>query len=162
MFNLSFLKNEKTEDVFQNGLTRNSFNENIHRYAIPGGWQLEHQENMSTRIEFGFVDDSAKFEATRLLYTADSLFLLQDRADQYPWIGVEYVERKFKRMFDVYLINQTEDINLGWHHEGKLGLELNDVAQDSDTGYHVNLLSSKGYEVNDALFKTLLITHNIE
>lgn len=151
MFNLSFLKNEKTEDVFQNGLTRNSFNENSHRYAISGGWQLEHQENMSTRIEFGFVDDSAKFEATRLLNTADSVFLPQVRAYQYPWIGVEYVERKFKRMFDVYLINQTEDINLGWHHEVKLGLELNDVAQDSDAGYHVNLLSSKGYEINDAL-----------
>jgi len=151
MFNLSFLKNEKTEDIFQNGLTRNSFFENSHLYSLSGGWQLSQQENQSMRIKLGFVDDSAKFEPVQVLSNQDRLFLPQDRSFQYPWIGLEYIERKFKTMSDIYLINQTEDINLGWHHEVKFGVELNDVAQGSNAGYHVNLLSSKGYEVNDAL-----------
>jgi hypothetical protein len=40
MFTVSFLNNNKTEDIFQNGLTRNSFNENSHFYSLSGGWQL--------------------------------------------------------------------------------------------------------------------------
>ena len=151
MFNVSFLQNSKTEDVFQNGSTRNSFNENSHLYSLSGGWQLSQHENQSMRIRIGLVDDSAKFEPTQLLSTQDRFFLPLDRDFQYPWIGLEYVERKFKKMSDVYLINQTEDINLGWHHEVKLGVELNDVALGSDIGYHLNLLSSKGYKVNEAL-----------
>lgn len=54
-------------------------------------------------------------------------------------------------MNDIYLINQTEDINLGWHHEFKLGFELNDVTQDNSVGYHFTLLSSKGFEINEGL-----------
>jgi hemolysin activation/secretion protein len=81
----------------------------------------------------------------------DTLFLPRDRDYQYPWVGIEYLEREFKTMYDIYLINQTEDINLGWHHEFKLGFELNDVSQGSDLGYHFTLLSSKGFEFNDGL-----------
>jgi hypothetical protein len=38
---------------------------------------------------------------------------------------------------------------LGWHHEFKLGFELNDVAKDNNVGYHFSLSSTKGFEVNE-------------
>ena len=151
MFNATFLQDKKTEDIFQNGLTRNSFNESSHLYALSGGWQLSQQDKQSTRLKFGYIDNAASFEPTIITDTNDALFLPQDRSFQYPWVGLEYVERKFKTMTDVYLIKQTEDINLGWHHEVKLGIELNDVAANSNAGYHISLTSSKGYELFDGL-----------
>lgn len=144
MFNVSFLNNNKTEDIFQNGLTRNSFNENSHFYSLSGGWQLSHQENQSMRIKFGFVDDSAIFEPSQVMNSQDGSFLPLDKNFQYPWVDVEYLERKFETMHDVYLINQTKDINLGWHHEVKFGVELNDVAQGNDTGYNLHKPLSVG------------------
>ena len=43
-----------------------------------------------------------------------------------------------------------ETINtLGLASPFKMGLELNDVSQGSDVGYHFTLQSSKGFEIND-------------
>ncbi|MGK0305094.1 MAG: outer membrane protein assembly factor BamA [Gammaproteobacteria bacterium] len=151
MFNASYFSDEKTMDIFQNGLTRNSFDVQSHRYALATGWQLRAEDNNTTRIKIGYVDEYLLFEPNNILADADTLFLPRKRDYQYPWIGIEYLEREFKTMFDIYLINQTEDINLGWHHEFKLGFELNDVALGSDVGYHFSLVSSKGFEINDGL-----------
>lgn len=151
MFNISYLSDEKTEDVFQNGLTRNSFNLDSHRYAISAGWQLANNGTQTTRFKYGYVDEASTFSPANVLSTEVDLFLPQDRDYQYPWVGIEYLQREFKTMSDIYLINQTEDINLGWHHEVQLGVELNDVSQDSHFGYHVKLLSSKGFEVDKDL-----------
>ena len=151
MFNVAFLSDEKTVDIFQNGLTRNSFEANSHRYAVSGGWQLNAEDNSTTRIKIGYVDESFEFEPSHLLSSIDSLFLPHNRDYQYPWVGIEFLERAFKTMYDIYLINQTEDINLGWHHEFKLGFELNDVAKDNNVGYHFSLSSTKGFEINEGL-----------
>jgi outer membrane protein assembly factor BamA len=151
MFNVSYLSDEKTMDIYQNGLTRNSFDVQSHRYALATGWQLAAEDNTTTRIKIGYVDESMLFEPNNILADADTLFLPGNRDYQYPWVGIEYLERKFKTMFDIYLINQTEDINLGWHHEFKLGVELKDVSQGSDVGYHFTLQSSKGFEFNEGL-----------
>lgn len=107
------------------------------------------EDKATTRIKIGYVDGSLLFEPNNILADADALFLPGNQDYQYPWIGIEYLERKLKTMYDIYLINQTEDINLGWHHEFKLGLELKDVSQGMDMGYHVTLQSSKGFEIND-------------
>lgn len=151
MFNLSYLTDEKIEDVFQNGLIRNSFDVKTHRYAISYGWQVASEMNQSTRIKLGYVDESAQFLPADIFSNSDALFLPHDRDYQYPWIGLEYLQRDFKTMSDIYLIRQTEDINLGWHHEIKLGVELNDLIPGSDMGYHLELWSSKGFELNDNL-----------
>jgi len=100
---------------------------------------LAAEDNITTRIKIGYVDGSLHFEPNNILADADTLFLPSNRDYQYPWVGIKDLERKFKTMCDIYLINQTEDINLDWHHEFKLGLELNDLSQGSYVGYHVTL-----------------------
>lgn len=151
MLYAEFLRDEKTEDVFQGGVIRNQYNLQNHRYEIATGWQLSRQDNTSTRLKLGWVEDEALFTATNPQQENDTQYVPQDHRYSYPWVGFEYFEREYKVMNDIYLINQAEDINLGWHYEAKLGLELKEKAPDSQFGYHLSLESSKGYMLGDAL-----------
>ncbi|WJG09903.1 ShlB/FhaC/HecB family hemolysin secretion/activation protein [Aliiglaciecola sp. LCG003] len=151
MFFGSYLHDDKTQDIYQAGQTRNRFDLQNHRYEAAMGWQLNEYANRTTRLKMGVVEDQSKFLATDLDAINDSLLLPQDRHYQYPWIGIEYLQRDYKVMSEIYLIKQAEDINLGWHFESKLGVELNDLAPGASLGYHLEVNASKGFNINDGL-----------
>ena len=151
MYFAEYLTDEKTEEIFKSGLTRNSFDVESHRYELATGWLLDNTVDSSSRFKFGVTDEKAMFSASDTLNENDTIYLPQNRNYSYPWVGFEYLQRRFKIFSDIYLIKQPEDINLGWQYDVKLGLELNDVAKGSDLAYHLTLSTSKGYAVNDGL-----------
>ncbi|MFT4993425.1 MAG: hypothetical protein ACI965_000444 [Paraglaciecola sp.] len=151
MYFAAYLRGEKTEEIFQGGLTRNSFDVISHHYELATGWLWDSTIDSSSRFKIGVTDEKAAFSASNILDVNDHMYLPINRHYRYPWLGFAYLQRNFKMFSDIYLINQSEDINLGWQYEVKLGLELNDLAPGSDLAYHLNLSSSKGYALHEGL-----------
>lgn len=150
MYFASYLSDDKEEDIYQNGSVRNTFANQSHRYEIATGWQIDSSLLLSKRLKIGLVDEQAVF-APALNKPFDPATLPADRRYQYAWLGFESLQRDYRVMSDIYLIEQAEDINLGWHYQAKLGLDFANNPGQSGLGYHLDLALSKGWELNKGL-----------
>jgi outer membrane protein assembly factor BamA len=146
-----FMQDQRVDDIFQNGNTRNSFNIDHHRYQLALGWQVFNANNISGRLSIGVSDEQALFSIDEFSPSNDPLFLPADRQYQYPWIAYEHLQRDIVVMENIYLIGQAEDINLGWQFRTQLGFELNDVGRQHDFGYHILMHAKKGTLLGDGL-----------
>ena len=150
MFFANYLTDDKVVDIFHNGGIRNTFASQSHRYEAATGWQFDSTLLLSQRISVGLVDEEYRFNADLLNLSSPEL-LPQDRRNQYVWLGFESLQRDFRVMSDIYLIDQAEDINLGWHYQAKLGLDFAQDNTQSGLGYHLQLNLDKGWQINDGL-----------
>jgi hypothetical protein len=143
---LSYFSDEHEQQIYQNGNDLNRFIFDGHRYDVAGGWLWSADEGLTKRVKMGLTLDKASFTLPELAIPEDLFYLPEDRDYSYPWVGIELFQSDYKVLSDIYLISQAEDINLGWHHDIKLGYEINGAG-----GYHFGIASSKGYEINSGL-----------
>ncbi|MFQ3196979.1 MAG: outer membrane protein assembly factor BamA [Paraglaciecola sp.] len=156
MFNVHYETDQRTERVYQNGGTRNRFALDHDFQQFTYGKLLQHNLQGDDygdvlRLTTGVTLDRTRFALPGFEQTAqDPLFLPQDRDYLYPWLGLEYRQAEFKVMSNVYLIEQNEDFNLGWHHSMRFGVDVNTQQTDSRL-FHLNFDSRKGYQWQDYL-----------
>ncbi|MDP5030403.1 MAG: outer membrane protein assembly factor [Paraglaciecola sp.] len=160
MYFASYLSDEKDVDIFQNGRVRNTFANQSHRYEIATGWQIDSNALHSQRIKVGLVDEESLFTPVFDKPFANEL-LPQDRQFQYLWLGFESLERDYRVLSDIYLIQQAEDINLGWHYEAKLGIDFANNSGQQGLAYHVEANVDKGWEVDNGLLLVSLAAQSI-
>ncbi len=142
MWGLGWMRDDRLEQVFhQHGLA-NQFRTEQKQIELTYGRQLLFSDQTSWRLLLGYTEDSHRFTEDPLY---QSVVLPQDRIYQYPWLGFEYVQHHYKTLSDVYLINHTEDIQLGWRHQVRLGVQGSNLAPEQQLGYHFDWQSSKGF-----------------
>lgn len=150
MYKLGWLSDERLEQIYHNGKLENRFITRQKDIDLQTGWLLDYRERTNLRLVAGF-------SSQHWLFTEDpfqpALALPEDRRYQYPWIGLDYKEHKYQVLSDVYLINHNEDINLGWHHQVRVGLQGTDLADGKSLGYQLHWQSEKGF--GDAAHLTL-------
>lgn len=151
MYKAGWLSDERLEQIYHNGELENRFITRQKDIDVQTGWLLDNSEHTSLRLLAGFTSQQWLFSED-ILHPA--VVLPEDRKYHYPWLGVDYKEHKYQVLSDVYLINHSEDINLGWHHQAKIGLQTADLANDQSLGYQLHLLSEKGF--GDAEHLTLM------
>ncbi|MGZ9897006.1 ShlB/FhaC/HecB family hemolysin secretion/activation protein [Shewanella gaetbuli] len=149
MYGAAWLQDKRTDTLRQNGLDINEFEHQINYAKLSFGWLINKKQDELSRLTFGITQDEHQF--ANLASMPDSE-LPQDREFIYPWVGYEYLQDDFTVLNNIYLIGNNEDFNLGWHHKIKLGFETNDLAEDADIGYHIDLSSSRGWRADDHLF----------
>ncbi|MBO1256858.1 outer membrane protein assembly factor [Alteromonas sp. 5E99-2] len=142
---------ERTQDIFQNDKTRNSLNTRTRFFRGAYGWRLHSNELNSSRLTVGFDSSNTEFEFDETSPSFNPLFLPENRNYRYPWVSYEYLQRNIVVMHDVHLIKQPEDINLGWRYRVQLGLETNDVRENSDLGYHINASANRAFKIENWL-----------
>ncbi|QDE29823.1 ShlB/FhaC/HecB family hemolysin secretion/activation protein [Shewanella polaris] len=148
MYTAAWLTDTRTDTIRQNGEDINEF-EHIIDYANLGfGWLVDKQDDQLQRISLGITQDQHQFN--NIAEYPESQ-LPYDREFIYPWISYEYLEDQFTVLNNIHLINNNEDFNLGWRHVVTLGLELNDVADSAALGYHLNLLTTRGWQQDNQL-----------
>ena len=156
MFNIHYETDQRTERLYQNGGTRNRFALDHDFQQFTYGWLLDNNLQADKygnvlRLTAGITKDRTRFTLPEFEQTAqDSLFLPVDRDYLYPWLGLEYRQAEFKVMSNVYLIGQNEDVNLGWHHSVRFGIDMNTQQTDSRL-FHLDFSSDKGYQWQDYL-----------
>ena len=140
---------EETEDIFQNGNTRNSLLIDRETATLAYGWKLSSDNESTKRLTIGLTHQEAKFGFALDSPSIDPVLLPENRDFEIAWLNWEYFERNIVVMEDVYLINQPEDINLGWQLNARLGLEID--AQDSGPGLHSRIRVNKGLSLGNTL-----------
>ena len=149
MYGASWVQDERTDIIRQNGIDVNEFKHNVEYANLTYGWLLNRNKDELSRVTFGVTQDSNQFENLEM-YPLNELPV--DRDFLYPWVGYEYLQDEFTVLNNIHLIGNNEDFNLGWHHSAKLGFEANDVADNANLGYHLNILSSRGWQSDNHLF----------
>lgn len=149
MYSAEFLDENRIDTLKQNGEDVNEFEHTIDYLNLQYGWLINKNSEHLSRIITGVTQDKHEFANTEL-YPAS--MLPQDRDFMYPWVGYEFIQDDFYVLNNVHLITNNEDFNLGWHHYVQLGLETNDVDNNSPLGYHFKWQSTGGYKFDDQLW----------
>ncbi|GAB3033015.1 ShlB/FhaC/HecB family hemolysin secretion/activation protein [Bowmanella dokdonensis] len=144
---LAFNREDRIDTVFQNANDEYLFRHQIDYLQLQGGWKWYQDSHQTLRLLGGFRNEEHQFFAPQADY------LPQDRRFTAPWLGLEYLQDEFVTLHNLHLIEQNEDINLGWHVRTSLGWNLvNGPLQDSLLwSVEVN----KGLVINDS---TLLLS----
>lgn len=142
MWRAGWLRETRVDQIFHNGDLENQFRTEEQQVEVAYGRLMWFADQTSWRMLLGYTHDDRKFTEDPLQV---ALWLPQDREFSYPWVGVEYMQHNYQTMSDVYLINHTEDIHLGWRHQLKVGVQSSQLRPDKDMGYHLWWESSKGF-----------------
>ena len=147
MYGLSYSDDLRTDTIKQNGMDINEFEHKQDFFNLQYGWRINRTANSRTRVITGITRNKSEFANLDKFPDTD---LPQDRDFLYPWAAYEYLQDDYKVLQNIHLINYNEDINLGWHHFLKLGLETQDLGESS-LGYHINWKTTRGYQDNGDL-----------
>lgn len=155
MWRLAWMRDDKLEQIFHNNSPENQFRTEQKETELAYGRLWSYSEQTSWRWLLGYTEQKFAFSEDPL---HQALWLPQNRVYQYPWLGVEYMQHHYKTLSDVFLINHTEDIHLGWRHQLKVGVQSSALAPDKQLGYHLQWQSSKGFgdQQHLALFSSSL------
>ncbi|WP_031569811.1 hypothetical protein [Rheinheimera texasensis] len=142
MYRTEWLSDLQQTQVFHNGALENIFETDHRRVDLSAGMLWSYQDRASTRLLAGVLSEDWRFAPALLQPT---LALPQDRSWAYPWVGVEYKQHDYRVLQDILFIDRAEDINLGWHHSLKAGVQSNKLQADTSLGYRLIGHSSKGF-----------------
>ncbi len=67
-----------------------------------------------------------------------TLALPENRKLTYPWLAFEYQQDRFKTTKNLYLLERTEDVRLGWYHFIRLGYNLESGYRDNGIVWDLN------------------------
>lgn len=156
MMHLEWLSELQQSQIYHNGALENVFTTEHRRFDLYGGQLWSYQHQSSLRLLAGLLQEEWRFTPALLQL---SLALPQDRIWSYPWIGLEYKQHHYQVFRDILFIDRAEDVNLGWHHSVKLGLQSRDLQQDQHLGYRILASSRKGFGDRQHL---LLLSANLD
>ncbi len=142
MYRTEWLSDLQQTQVFHNGALENIFETDHRRVDLSAGMLWSYQDRASTRLLAGVLSEDWRFAPALLQPT---LALPQDRSWAYPWVGVEYKQHDYRVLQDILFIDRAEDINLGWHHSLKAGVQSSKLQADTSLGYRLIGHSSKGF-----------------
>ncbi|KFZ36230.1 hypothetical protein HR45_17755 [Shewanella mangrovi] len=143
-YGVSYARNNRLNTFRQNGQDLSQYRELLKQNSLFWGFKFAETSDTRQRLLFGITQDFHDFETD--YYTRKPL--PQDREYLYPWMQWEYLQDDFVVMQNVHLINFNEDINLGWHHIGRMGIETHD---NDGLGYHFWWDTSRGYSSDQQL-----------
>lgn len=142
MWRAGVAKESRVDQIFHNDALENQFRTELSQIDVAYGRLLWFADATSWRFSAGFTEDSRRFSEDPL-HTGQ--WLPQDRVFRYPWVSLEYMQHDYRTMSDVYLINHTEDIHLGWRHQLQFGVQTTELRANQSEGYHLKWTGSKGY-----------------
>lgn len=142
MYRTEWLSDLQQTQVFHNGALENIFETDHRRIDLSAGQLWSYQDHASTRLLAGVLSEDWRFAPALLQPT---LALPQDRSWAYPWVGVEYKQHDYRVLSDILFIDRAEDVNLGWHHSLKAGVQSSKLQADTSLGYRLIGHSSKGF-----------------
>ncbi|MCL1039422.1 BamA/TamA family outer membrane protein [Shewanella submarina] len=146
-YGLETLEDLREDTLRQNGEDVSGFEHEISYTNVNYGHRLDWDDSTALRLLLGITHDHHRFN---LWEDYPDARLPEDREFLYPWVALESIEDEYKVFQNIRLINTNEDINLGWYHFFKLGVETR--TDNSDPGFHLWWRSSRGFKQADSLW----------
>ena len=158
-YNVGFDKESRNDTIFQNNIEQAIYSHEISFKTLDYAWLSYNNDNSLLRYHVGITQDYNYFSALPdELNNFPGQAIPQNRKFLYPWLGLDYLEKDFKKLTNIHLITQIEDFNHGWQFNGRLGLSDGNKPNAAWALFFAEV--NKGFELhNDAL---LLMRLNLE
>mgnify|MGYP000396488943 CR=1 FL=1 len=158
-YNLGYDEESRNDTIFQNDIEQAIYRHKISFKTLDYAWLSFNDDKSLLRYHVGITQDYNKFSDTTESYNNfPEQILPQDRVFVYPWLGIDYLEKDFKKLTNIHLITQIEDFNHGWQFNGRLG--LSDGSKEDSAWALFSAQINKGFELHsDAL---LLMNISVE
>lgn len=158
-YNIGFDEEERNDTIFQNGGEQNIYSHEISFKTIDYAWLSDNDDQSLLRYHIGITQDKDKFSPLPITQEKQTLQPLpHDREFIYPWVGIDYLEKDFKKLTNIHLITQIEDFNHGWQFNGRVG--VGDGSKENSAWALLKAQIHKGFELHsDAL---LLMSIDVE
>lgn len=157
-YDIGFNEESRNDTIFQNGQNQSIFAHEISYKRASYAWLDFNNYNRLLRYRVGFTQDDHLFSslANDINDESDNSVLTsalpENRELLYPWLGIEYIEKDFKKLSNIHLISQIEDFNHGWQISSQFGIGN---GKHQNTPWSVwNMRVQKGFNLHD---KALLL-----
>jgi len=150
-FNIGFDNFKQIDTQYKHGRTYNKFDHN-HRYST-ASWQWLKNDTKEDTLRFGigFTNDLHEFSVIDEMQNPNLISVApSNREFIYPYLSVEYLQKDFRKLANLNLINHIEDFNLGWHLKIHVGTDIGNTETSPTLIWRSNL--SKGVEVFDGAY----------
>jgi outer membrane protein assembly factor BamA len=156
---VGFDEASRNDTIYQNDSELAIFSHDYSYKNIEYAWLSFNHEYELIRFHVGITQDQHKFSYNdKVSNNTNSLLLPQDRDFIYPWLGVDYIEKDFKKLTNIHLITQIEDFNHGWQISSRLGLGDGKKENSAWAFYQANI--NKGFEIHQNALLLMGITLN--
>tara|TARA_R110000868_G_scaffold400884_2_gene675638 strand:- start:691 stop:2292 length:1602 start_codon:yes stop_codon:yes gene_type:complete len=135
---------------YEVGLESNRFQHEQRSASASWFWLLDNSFANTWRMGVGYTSESHQFSPVELSTDTQTLWLPDNRDFNYPFVALEYVQKAYRKLTNLNLINHIEDFNLGWHLTANIGTDFSNQA-DSPTLLWKSTLS-KGFDVSERGF----------
>ena len=158
-YNLGFDEESRNDTLFQNGIKQTIYSNQKSFKIIDYAWLSFNDDHHLLRYHVGITQDDTKFSAIAESYHYyPEKILPQSREFIYPWLGVDYIEKDFKKLTNIHLITQIEDFNHGWQFNGRIG--VSDGSKQNSAWALFFTQINKGFELHEGAL--LLMNLNLE
>lgn len=152
-FNIGFDNFNQIDTQYENGTESKRY---IHKkYFTTASWQWLNQDSAKDTLRFGIgytteEHEFSQFNNPTFVSALNTSTLPTNRTFNYPFITIDYLQKAYKKLTNVYLINHIEDFNLGWRAKAKLGSDFSNNLGSPTLIWQSSL--SKGITLNDNAF----------
>jgi len=152
-YNFGFNEESRNDTIYQNDSELALFSHEISFKHAEYAWLNFNSDSALLRYRVGVTQDQHKFSSLNdIKNSINSPYLPQNRDFIYSWIGVDYIEKNFKKLTNIHLITQIEDFNHGWQFSSRLGISDGSKENNAWALFQANI--DKGFEIHD---KALLL-----
>ena len=158
-YNIGFDEETRDDTIYQNDSELAIYSHNISFKHAEYAWLDFNSDSALLRYRVGITQDQHKFSPVDDIENDfSSPFLPQNREFIYPWLGVDYIEKDFKKLTNIHLITQIEDFNHGWQFSSRIGISDGSKENSAWVLFQANI--DKGFEVHDKALVLMNITLN--
>jgi len=148
-FNIGLNEETRVDTIYQNDSIQTFFFHELSYKTVNYAWLVENNNHSVFRLNLGITQDH------HLFYPLNNNHLVglpvnqlpNNREFIYPWLGIEYIEKNFKKMTNIHLITQIEDFNHGWQITSSFGIGNGKNLNSAWLFWQANI--KKGFTLND-------------
>ena len=148
-FNFEFAKEIKDVSEYELGDEYNEFQSNRDYAEVSGGWKISQHGNHVQHLNVGITLNDHQFASNESSTRPEPL----DRDLSQVWIGWDWFQSDYQKMFNFFQFKKVEDINFGWQASVRLG-SLNKGLGADTTGWNLQATLAKNWQLTEASWLT--------
>lgn len=121
-FNVGFDNFNQTDTQYENGIESNQYAHQQVFSTVSWHWLHRNSSKNTLRFGAGYTNEEHNF-----LTIPDSTIVStipKNRKFNYPFLSVDYLQKDYRKLINLNLINHIEDFNLGWNATANIGSDL--------------------------------------
>lgn len=148
-FNFEVSKDIKDVSEYELGDEYNEFRSNRDYAEISGGWKISQQGQQVQHLNVGVTLDDHQFGTNE----SSTRPAPDDRDLSQIWLGWDWFESDYQKMYNFFQFKKVEDINFGWQASARLGRLNKGLGADS-TGWNFQATLAKNWPLTEVSWLT--------